>query len=366
MAVIEISKVGKNFGDFQAVSDFNLKTKDGEFVVLVGPSGCGKTTTMRIIAGLEDTTEGAILIDGEDVTDFDPRERDVAMVFQNYALYPHLTIFENMAFCLKVKGWKKAQIAAKVGDVSESLGLTPLLHRLPGELSGGQRQRVALGRAIVREPRIFLMDEPLSNLDAKLRISMRAEISKLCRRLKVTTFYVTHDQLEAMTMGERIVVMHGGSIQQMASPQEIFDAPLNQFVAGFIGSPPMNFLPGRARADGAFVEGPSFRLRTSSAVASALASRRGGAIVVGVRPEHLEPLRAGLGAGDGSHIEGEIELIEPLGSEVMIQVRVGSELVVAQFDRDPTLAVGHRIRLGHRAESLHAFDATSTRSVLAP
>ncbi|KQT63307.1 MULTISPECIES: ABC transporter ATP-binding protein [unclassified Aureimonas] len=361
MAVIGVTGVGKRFGEFVAVSDFNLETRDGEFVVLVGPSGCGKTTTMRILAGLEDATEGAITIDGQDVTDLEPRERDVAMVFQNYALYPHLSVYENMAFCLKVKGMKKAAIEETVRRTAGALGLTPLLERLPGELSGGQRQRVALGRAIVRAPRIFLMDEPLSNLDAKLRIEMRAEITKLCRRLKITTFYVTHDQLEAMTMGERIVVMHGGRVQQIAPPQIIYDRPVNRFVAGFIGSPPMNFLDGLSQTDGSVVEGASFRLRTGNEVGKALAGRSGGKVVVGVRPEHLAPVAGGHAEG----IRGTVELIEPLGSQVMIQLRVGDDLIIAQFEQDPTLRVGQDLVLSHRPQSLHAFDPTSERSVLA-
>jgi multiple sugar transport system ATP-binding protein len=361
VSVITIQDLNKSFGAFSAVNNLNLTTEDGEFVVLVGPSGCGKTTTMRMIAGLEGSTSGSIGIDGEDVTDQTPSERDVAMVFQNYALYPHLTVYENMAFCLKVRKWSKDQIDAQVRKTAKALDIEALLERKPAALSGGQRQRVALGRAIVREPRIFLMDEPLSNLDAKLRIEMRAEIVKLCRRLKITTFYVTHDQLEALTMGHRIVVMRGGTAQQIDTPQNIYDTPVNLFVAGFIGSPPMNFL--RAQIDNAHLVGPGFSLQPDGKVASALSARTG-SIVAGIRPEHLAPA-IGETKGLGS-IRGRIELIEPLGSQVMIQLSVGTELVSAQFERGPHVEVGQEMQLVHRANSIHAFDATSERSVLAP
>jgi multiple sugar transport system ATP-binding protein len=361
VSVIAIENLQKSFGAFNAVHNLNLVTEDGEFVVLVGPSGCGKTTTMRMIAGLEQSTSGAIRIDGEDVTEQTPSERDVAMVFQNYALYPHLTVYENMAFCLKVRKWPKDRIDSQVRKTASALGIEPLLERKPAALSGGQRQRVALGRAIVREPRIFLMDEPLSNLDAKLRIEMRAEIVKLCRRLKITTFYVTHDQLEALTMGHRIVVMRGGLAQQIDAPQTIYDRPINQFVAGFIGSPPMNFLDAAIDASGALT-GPGFTLRPDGPVGQALSGRRG-KVVAGIRPEHLSPAGEG-GAGTGG-LKGRIELIEPLGSQIMIQVLVGSALVSAQFERGPDIAVGQEVTLTHRPNAVHAFDAETERSVMA-
>lgn len=362
MSVIAIENLHKSFGAFNAVDNLNLTTEDGEFVVLVGPSGCGKTTTMRMIAGLEGSTSGTISIDGENVTDQTPSERDVAMVFQNYALYPHLTVYENMAFCLKVRKWTKDQIDAQVRKTAKALDIEALLDRKPSALSGGQRQRVALGRAIVREPRVFLMDEPLSNLDAKLRIEMRAEIVKLCRRLKITTFYVTHDQLEALTMGHRIVVMRGGIAQQIDTPQNIYDTPVNRFVAGFIGSPPMNFIS--ARIDNGALVGPDFRLIPEGSVGDALRSRTG-SVIAGVRPEHLSP-QVNAAASDVGAIKGRIELIEPLGSQVMIQVSVGSDLISAQFERGPEIDVGKEIVLLHRPNSIHAFDATSERSVLAP
>ncbi|UXN57805.1 ABC transporter ATP-binding protein [Phyllobacterium zundukense] len=363
MSVIALQDLNKTFGTFSAVENLNLVTEDGEFIVLVGPSGCGKTTTMRMIAGLEESTSGFIRIDDEDVTGQGPSERDVAMVFQNYALYPHLTVYENMAFCLKVRRWTKERIDEQVRRTARALDIEGLLDRKPAALSGGQRQRVALGRAIVREPRVFLMDEPLSNLDAKLRIEMRAEIVKLCRRLKITTFYVTHDQLEALTMGHRIVVMRGGLAQQIDTPQNIYDTPVNRFVAGFIGSPPMNFLNATIEESG-LLTGPGFEIRPGGAVKDALRQRTG-TIVAGVRPEYLHPVQDGVANGLGS-FRGRIDLIEPLGSQVMIQVAVGEELVTAQFERGPDIAVGDAITLTHRPNSAHAFDPQTDRSVLAP
>ncbi|MBD8554434.1 ABC transporter ATP-binding protein [Rhizobium sp. CFBP 8762] len=362
MSVIAIENLNKSFGAFNAVDNLDLTTEDGEFVVLVGPSGCGKTTTMRMIAGLESSTSGTIRIDGESVTDQSPSERDVAMVFQNYALYPHLTVYENMAFCLKVRKWSKDEIDTQVRKTAKALDIEALLERKPSALSGGQRQRVALGRAIVREPRVFLMDEPLSNLDAKLRIEMRAEIVKLCRRLKITTFYVTHDQLEALTMGHRIVVMKGGIAQQIDTPQNIYDTPVNTFVAGFIGSPPMNFL--NATIENGTLVAPGFNLVPNGPVGTAIGHRTG-TVIAGVRPEHLAPRPAAVPNTPGT-IWGCIELIEPLGSQIMIQVSVGGHLISAQFERGPEVAVGKDIVLVHRPDALHAFDSVSERSVLAP
>ncbi|MEZ2132958.1 MULTISPECIES: ABC transporter ATP-binding protein [unclassified Sinorhizobium] len=362
MSVISIEDLNKSFGAFHAVHNLNLVTEHGEFVVLVGPSGCGKTTTMRMIAGLETSSSGSIKIDGEDVTEQTPSERDVAMVFQNYALYPHLTVYENMAFCLRVRKWSKDKIDQQVRSTAKALSIEPLLERKPAALSGGQRQRVALGRAIVRQPRVFLMDEPLSNLDAKLRIEMRAEIVKLCRRLKITTFYVTHDQLEALTMGHRIVVMQGGVAQQIDTPQNIYDRPVNQFVAGFIGSPPMNFLDGTIEPTGT-IAGQGFSLRADGELMQAL-SQRQGKVVAGIRPEHLSPVSDREAGGDG-WVRGRVELIEPLGSQVMIQVAVADRLVSAQFERGPRIEVGRDVTLVHRPGAVHAFDPTTERSLLA-
>ncbi|MGA2495011.1 MAG: ABC transporter ATP-binding protein, partial [Roseiarcus sp.] len=250
MAKVELQHLWKRYGDIVAVEDFSLVADDGEFIVFVGPSGCGKTTTMRVIAGLEVASEGRVLFDDKDVTDELPNNRDIAMVFQNYALFPHLNVFSNMAFGMRLRKRPKAEIEERIKKTAQILGIEEILQRRPRELSGGQRQRVALGRAIVREPRVFLMDEPLSNLDAALRMEMRAEIIKLQERLAVTTFYVTHDQVEALSMGDRIVVMRGGRIQQVGSPTELYDQPQNAYVASFIGSPPMNFLHGRVEGDG--------------------------------------------------------------------------------------------------------------------
>ncbi|MGN0853990.1 MAG: ABC transporter ATP-binding protein [Kiritimatiellia bacterium] len=294
MSEVVLERVGKVYGrgDAPAVEDFSLTIRDGEFLVLVGPSGCGKSTTLRMVAGLETPTSGTIRIGDRDVTDLPPKDRDIAMVFQNYALYPHMTVEENMAFGLVLRKTPRAEIARRVTAAAESLGLVPYLKRLPKALSGGQRQRVALGRAIVREPAVFLFDEPLSNLDAKMRVEMRAEIIRLHQRLKATMIYVTHDQTEAMTMGERIVVMQAGRIQQVAPPLEIYRHPANPFVGGFIGTPPMNLFP-----------------------KGTLSPER----VVGLRPEHLTLTPAVPAAG----LKATVDFVEPLGNETLVHVLVG-------------------------------------------
>ena len=291
MAEVKFTGVGKTYakGDRPAVADFNLTVRDGEFLVLVGPSGCGKSTTLRMVAGLELPTGGRIEIGGRDVTNLPPKDRDIAMVFQNYALYPHMTVKENLSFALKLRRYAKGEIERRVAAAAESLGLMPYLKRLPKALSGGQRQRVALGRAIVREPSVFLFDEPLSNLDAKMRVEMRAEIIRLHNRLGATMIYVTHDQTEAMTMGERIVVMSEGRIQQVAPPLEIYERPANSFVAGFIGTPPMNLFP-----------------------AGTLSPAR----TIGLRPEHLKLERS----TDARRILSKVDFLEPLGSETLVHV----------------------------------------------
>jgi multiple sugar transport system ATP-binding protein len=366
VAVVELRNLKKSFAGVDAVDALSLKTADGEFIVIVGPSGCGKSTTMRMIAGLEEVSSGSILIDGADVTELSPTERDVAMVFQNYALYPHLSVYDNIAFCLQVRKWPKARIDERVRQVAESLALTQYLDRKPSALSGGQRQRVALGRAIVREPRIFIMDEPLSNLDAKLRVDMRGEITKLCRRLKVTTFYVTHDQLEALTMGHRVIVMRNGVAQQIDTPQRIYDEPVNKFVASFIGSPAMNFLEATVERNGELLEGAGFQLRPSDHLARALLRSRGQKVIAGIRPEHLLPVDgddSSIAPGAG-WVRGKIELIEPLGSQVMVQVTVGKTIVMAQFERRAGLEVGKTITLVHKKDTPHAFDLKSEVSFL--
>ncbi len=304
MASVEFESVKKVYskGDRPAVEEFSLNVSDGEFLVLVGPSGCGKSTTLRMVAGLEVPTSGRISIAGKEVTDLPPKERDIAMVFQNYALYPHMTVEENMAFALKLRGVAKAEINRRVGEVAETLGLAEYLKRLPKALSGGQRQRVALGRAIVREPAVFLFDEPLSNLDAKMRVEMRAEIIHLHQRLGATMIYVTHDQTEAMTMGGRIVVMNDGRIQQVAPPLEVYRRPANPFVAGFIGTPPMNLFP-------AGMLGPS---------------------LTGVRPEHLAVERGGA-IPEGA-IPASVDFTEPLGSETLVHLNCSGFPAVARLD----------------------------------
>lgn len=301
MAEVRFDGVGKVYsrGDIPAVSDFTLDVRDGEFLVLVGPSGCGKSTSLRMVAGLETPTSGRIFIGGKDVTNLPPKDRDIAMVFQNYALYPHMTVAENLSFGLKLRHFPKAEIERRVKAAAETLGLAQYMKRLPKALSGGQRQRVALGRAIVREPAVFLFDEPLSNLDAKMRVEMRAEIIRLHNKLGATMIYVTHDQTEAMTMGERIVVMSAGRIQQVAPPLEVYEHPANPFVAGFIGTPPMNLFP-----------------------AGVLDAKR----IVGLRPEHISVVAHGVG---GEAVPAKVDFIEPLGPETLVHVVTESQSVAA-------------------------------------
>lgn len=351
MAVVELQHVGKNYigAKRPAVTDFNLVTEDGEFVVLVGPSGCGKTTTMRMIAGLEEHTEGDIAIDGRNVGGVAPKDRDIAMVFQSYALYPHMTVRDNMGFSLKLKKYNKAAINQSVNDAASVLGIEELLDRKPGALSGGQRQRVALGRAIVRQPQVFLMDEPLSNLDAKLRVDMRAEIIKLHHRLDVTTFYVTHDQTEAMTMGQRIAVMRDGIVQQLDSPNNLYQQPANVFVAGFIGTPAMNFL--NANIDDHQAGGEGFTLQLDTTRRAAAGNRP--MVHVGIRPEHLH-----LAATDSTdnRLSGTVEVVEPLGALTMIQVSVGTTTLTAQIESYQQVEMGDTVTLACRTDRLYLFD----------
>jgi multiple sugar transport system ATP-binding protein len=328
VAEVEFSDVAKVFPDgTRAVSDLNLGTRDGEFMVLVGPSGCGKTTALRMVAGLEDISEGEIKIGDRVVNQVPSRDRDIAMVFQSYALYPHLSVYDNIAFSLRLRKEKKGEIDKRVREAARILDLEPFLDRKPRALSGGQRQRVAMGRAIVRQPAAFLMDEPLSNLDAKLRVQMRAEISRLQRNLGTTTIYVTHDQVEAMTMGDRVAVMRKGELQQVAPPQDLYDRPVNLFVGGFIGSPAMNLLEARLeRANGgmAAVLG-SQRITiddTSLAERPGLKDYEGRQIVVGIRPEQLEDAEIARDIPSDRRLRGDVELREALGSELMVHVRI--------------------------------------------
>jgi len=352
MATVGIRDVRKAFGLTPVIHGVDVAIADGEFVVLVGPSGCGKSTLLRMIAGLENITGGEISIGGRVVNNLPPKERDVAMVFQNYALYPHMTVAANMAFSMKLRGAPKDEIDTRVNRAAGILGLGPYLERFPRQLSGGQRQRVAMGRAIVRDPQVFLFDEPLSNLDAKLRVAMRTEIKELHQRLKTTTVYVTHDQIEAMTMADKIVVMHDGVVEQMGTPLELYDTPANQFVAGFIGSPAMNFLKGKVKSNGsAGFEGPN---GVKLPLASAPANSEGQPAVYGVRPEHFTI------ADDGA--EAEIIVVEPTGSETQVFAKLGGEQVVAVFRERHQFNPGDKIRLKPDPSLVHLFDeATGKR-----
>jgi multiple sugar transport system ATP-binding protein len=343
MAEITLEKLTKVYGDgTRAVTELDLEIEDGEFVVLVGPSGCGKTSALRMVAGLEPITEGRVLIGGQVVNNLPPKDRDIAMIFQNYALYPHMSAYDNMAFGLKLRGVKRDRRGQRVKSAARTLGLAEVLPKKPRTLSGGQRQRVAMGRAIVREPRAFLMDEPLSNLDAKLRVEMRAEIARLQRELEVTTIYVTHDQVEAMTLGDRVAIMRDGLLQQVAKPQELYDRPRNLFVAEFIGSPAMNLVDvDLARANGALVAtfgGSS--LRVGESVLSdrpALKRFEGRRLILGVRPEDIEDAELAGGAPDGQHLSAVVDIREDMGSEVFVHFGIGGKAVLGE---DVKAAVG--------------------------
>src|SRR5487761_1936451 len=352
MAAVNLKGVFKSFGSTRVVHGVDISIADGEFCVLVGPSGCGKSTLLRMIAGLEEISGGEIEIGGRVVNKVPPKERDIAMVFQNYALYPHMTVFDNMAFSMKLAGESRTRIRERVEVAAGILGLMEYLERYPRQLSGGPRQRVAMGRAIVRDPQVFLFDEPLSNLDAKLRVQMRAEIKELHQRLKTTTVYVTHDQIEAMTMADKIVVMHDGIVEQIGSPLELYDRPDNQFVASFIGSPAMNFLKGKVKVNGsAAFEGPN---GVKLPLKSAPANSDGRPAVYGVRPEHFTI------ADDGA--EAEIVVVEPTGSETQVFAKLGGEQVVAVFRERHQFNPGDRIRLKPDPSAVHLFDeATGKR-----
>ena len=393
MARIELDAVTKQFPDgTTAVRSLDLAVGDGELLVLVGPSGCGKTTALRMVAGLEDVTSGTISIDGRAVNDVEPRHRDIAMVFQSYALYPHLSVYDNMAFSLKYRGGvPKAEIRKRVAEAARVLELEPYLQRKPRQLSGGQRQRVAMGRAIVRQPRAFLMDEPLSNLDAKLRVQMRAEIAQLQRSLGTTTIYVTHDQTEAMTLGSRVAVISSGALQQVAAPQELYRRPANLFVASFIGSPPMNLVDARLERGGSQTDGGGpvvvfgpHRIGVPAEVVKenpALERYLGEQIVVGIRPEHLHDATLAPDAGDRSDqpvIDLPIRLREELGSEVYVHGTIGTAAhlsdaaaddvrslatIVAKMDPRTQIAEGTTAAIAVEAAGLHFFDPATGASV---
>ncbi|MFZ0066615.1 MAG: sn-glycerol-3-phosphate ABC transporter ATP-binding protein UgpC [Pseudolabrys sp.] len=349
MASVAIRDVKKAFGATSVIHGVDISIRDGEFVVLVGPSGCGKSTLLRMIAGLENITAGEIRIGDRVVNNVPPKERDVAMVFQNYALYPHMTVAANMAFSMKLRGAPQSEIEERVNRAAAILGLSQLLGRYPRQLSGGQRQRVAMGRAIVRDPQVFLFDEPLSNLDAKLRVQMRTEIKELHQRLRTTTIYVTHDQIEAMTMADKIVVMHDGRVEQIGAPLELYDRPDNLFVAGFIGSPAMNMIKGRIRVNGtASFEGPA---GVTFSLAAAGSGNDGRPAVYGVRPEHFSL------SDDGA--EAEVQVIEPTGSELQVVAKLGGEDIIAVFRERHQFKPGEKIRLKPDPRLVHLFDETT-------
>jgi multiple sugar transport system ATP-binding protein len=394
MAEVTFEQIGKVFPDgTRAVSGLDLEIGDGEFMVLVGPSGCGKTTALRMVAGLEDISEGTLRIGERVVNDVLPRDRDIAMVFQSYALYPHLSVYDNIAFGLKLKRTPKPEIEKRVQNAAKTLGLEALLKRKPRALSGGQRQRVAMGRAIVREPQAFLMDEPLSNLDAKLRVQMRAEISRLQQDLGVTTIYVTHDQVEAMTMGDRVAVMRRGELQQVATPQELYDRPVNLFVGGFIGSPAMNMVEAKLEAYNgglAAVLGEQRLELTSETIAArpALASYKDRKVIVGIRPEHLEDAAIARDIPAEQHLKGRVALLEALGSELVVHLTIearpavtedvielakdvdelatqelevtGAEAtLIGRFDPHAQITVGRTAEIAVDTKALHFFDPDS-------
>ena len=351
MASVSFRRLRKSYGALNVVKDLDLEIADKEFVVLVGPSGCGKSTTLRMLAGLESVTSGDILIGDRLVNKLPPRERDIAMVFQDYALYPHKTVFDNMAFGLRMRGLRAEEIRPRVETVAEMLGLSALLARLPGQLSGGQRQRVAMGRAIVRRPKVFLFDEPLSNLDAKLRGEVRTEIKRLHRELGTTIIYVTHDQVEAMTLANRIVILRGGDIAQVGTPDEVYNHPANVFVGGFIGSPTMNFVPATVSGGNiVFANAVSLPLGATSVTTSAAMDGR--RIIVGIRPEHFRPHgEAALALG------GEVQVVEPLGSDTLVHFRFAGTLINARLPPDIRPEPGTMSTLGIDPGRMHVFDA---------
>ena len=364
MATVTLKNINKVYdGGVHAVVDFNLNIKDREFIVFVGPSGCGKTTTLRMIAGLEEITSGELRIDDDVVNDVAPKDRNIAMVFQSYALYPHMTVYDNMAFGLKLRKVSREEIERRVNEAAEILGLKPLLQRRPKALSGGQRQRVALGRAIVRDAKVFLMDEPLSNLDAKLRVQMRTEITKITQRLGITTIYVTHDQTEAMTMASRIVVMKDGYIQQIGAPKEIYDFPENRFVAGFIGSPAMNFIEGKVLETGEFFVGDHklgmHKIKVPQKMFEVLKEQNQieKPIVLGIRPEDIHDEFSKFEGYDDFKLEYKIDVCELLGYESLVYAQLSGQPIVAKIAARTDISMGDTIQLAFNMEKCHFFVA---------
>ncbi len=367
MAKVTLKNISKVFpGEVQAVTDVNLEVADREFLVLVGPSGCGKSTTLRMVAGLEEITEGEIYIGDTLVNDIPPKDRDIAMVFQNYALYPHMSVYNNMAFGLRLRKFASPEIERRVNEAVSMLGIKDLLHRKPKELSGGQRQRVAVGRAIVRKPKVFLFDEPLSNLDTKLRVQMRAELSKLHAKLESTMIYVTHDQTEAMTMGDRIVVLKDGFVQQVAIPLNLYEKPSNRFVAGFIGSPPMNFVDGKlAKKDShVYFDGGRFEVRVVDEAVQKLDDYIDQEVTLGIRPEDIyDRLFVGQSAPENT-IKATVEVVEPMGSEVFLYLNTGLNTLTARVDVHSQASVGQELEFVFDMDKAHFFDKDSEEAIV--
>ena len=366
MAKVLLEQVSKQFGNVLAVNNVTLDVPDRQFTVLVGPSGCGKTTCLRLIAGLEESTAGNIYIGERLVNDVAPKDRDIAMVFQNYALYPHMTVYDNMAFGLRLRKYPRPEIDRRVKEAAEMLGIQELLSRKPKQLSGGQRQRVALGRAIVREPQVFLMDEPLSNLDAKLRVQTRAEIKKLHARLQTTTVYVTHDQVEAMTMGDRIVVMKDGLVQQVDSPMNLYEKPANLFVAGFIGSPAMNFLEAKlARQDGKMlVDGGVFRATVPQDYVPQLSPWADRSIIFGIRPEDIHDRSLRQTGNDDAVVRAAVDVHEPLGSDIILYLTAGEHNIVARVDAHSQARMGQTTEVVMDMRKMHVFNPDTHEAVI--
>src|SRR3954470_12663548 len=361
MARVLLRDLNKFYDGNHVVKNVNLEIADREFVVLVGPSGCGKTTTLRMVAGLEEIGSGDISIDGKVVNNLPPMDRDIAMVFQNYALYPHMSVYQNMAFGLRMRKFERPEIDRRVKQAAEVLGIQPLLERRPRQLSGGQRQRVALGRAIVRDPKVFLFDEPLSNLDAALRVQMRVELKRLHDRLETTAIYVTHDQVEAMTLGDRVVVMKDGVVQQVGAPLELYEHPANRFVASFIGSPAMNFVSTTIASDGLWADAPGVRLRVPPGKAERMRAYSGQRVILGIRPEALRPAN-GADSADYA-FDSVVEVVEPLGSEILLNVRAGEAAIVARVDPSTRVNVHEKVRLALDPARVHFFDAGSEAAI---
>jgi multiple sugar transport system ATP-binding protein len=358
MASVTLQELSKRFDKVTAVNQINLDIPDKEFVVFVGPSGCGKTTTLRMIAGLEETSDGTILIGDRVVNDVPPKDRNIAMVFQNYALYPHMDVYKNMAFGLKLRRTPRPEIDRRVREAARILGIEELLNRKPRQLSGGQRQRVAVGRAIVRQPEVFLFDEPLSNLDAKLRVQMRSELIKLHYQLEATMIYVTHDQVEAMTMGDRIVIMNNGEIQQVGAPMEVYDQPVNTFVAGFIGSPAMNFFQGKLTAQNSdlFVDFGKFAVKLPKSQVNRFGNHVNQRVVFGIRPENISD-REETGEHQQERVPAKVNVVEPLGSEVIVELSAGDHTFVGRLDPTTTARPMQEMAVYFDMGRFHLFDA---------